>query len=890
MRERLRALARWLPHEAAHEWFTPSLLDLEIAWSERRANATRGRRLVADTRLAVGAVLLWLECVRLAAPLAFERWRQHRSPTPSRSIRRREYAVMIARDVRHALRLFRLEPVFAGAAVLTLALGIGANTALFAIVEAVLLRPLPFVSDEVVVLRYRDTRTGVAKDFVALGDVIDLRARQQSFEAIVPYNATQGALFGEGDAIRVEGIAAGPDLFRALRVEPLRGRFFEPGDALEGAPETVVISHALWSTRFGSDPAIVGRSIQIGTSRRVVLGVAPKGFRFPPSANTDVIVPIPVPATPPEERRTWIHALARLRPGVSLERANSELAALSRQFQAEFPATNAGIEYDALSARDAMVGDTRRALLLLLGAVGFVLLIACANVGNLLIARSLARRDEMTIRLALGAGRARLAAQMLIEGLVLAAAGGLAGVLLAWRAAPALAGLVPQSRAIPGLADVSLNPSVLAFAVTASIAAALLFSGLAAFGLTGTTAAVASTRRMTMSAATRRAATAIVAAEVAIAALLLIGAGLTLRSVATLMATDPGFSPRNVLNLQLGLPPGRYTDQRARRDAFERLFAAVRAVPQVQAVGAAAVTPLTGNNWTVPLQRPEHPVPPGERPPDVGWQVASGGYFQALQIPLRAGRLFDERDGPDAPPVVIVSEALAARYFAGEPPIGRRVIVGGQQAEIVGLVGDIRRASLDDQPRADMYLPFDRDPGQGIGLFVRSAGDAAAALPSVQAALRRIEPNVVVFGARTMEEVAAESAATAGLAMRVLGGFAAVALLLAAVGIYGVMSYAVRRRTREIGTRLALGAARGDIIRLVLWHTTAVTGAGLVIGLIAGLAGARSLGSMLHGVPPWDPLVMAGAGGILLVTSLAAGYLPARRAANVDPARTLAAE
>jgi len=885
MRRRARLFARWLPAEAAREWFLPSLSDLEVTWATRRANHPRLGWLTGIA-FVCGALMLWVDCLRLAAIAAL---RANRSVPPS-AAHSREYSAMLVRDIRHALRLFRRDPVFSGAAVLTLALGIGANTALFAIVEAVLLRPLPFASDEVMVLRYRDTRTGQSKDFVAQGDVVDMRARQQSFEAVVPFNNVEAALIVDQEAIRVEGLNAGHELFRALRVEPLIGRFFGPEDMREGAADIVVIGHSLWTTRFGSDPAIVGRSIQLGTTRRMVVGVAPKGFRFPPAANTDVILPMRLPAAAPAERRNWIHAMARLKPQTTAAQANAELAALSRQFEAEFPATNTAIQYDALTVRDAMVGDTRRALLLLLGAVGFVLLIACANVGNLLIARSLARRDEMTIRMALGAGRGRLLAQMLIEGLVLAAVGGAAGIALAWKAAPALAALVPQARPIPGLADVSLNASVLAFSIVVSLAAALLFSGLAAYGLTGSTADVAATRRTTASAGARRAASMLVAAEVAVAAVLLVGAGLTLKSLANLMTIDPGFHADHVLNLQVALPPGRYADAKARRDVFLRALQALDAAPGIEAAGAGVVTPLTGNNWSIPLQRPERPLGPGERAPDVGWQLASAGYFRALRIPLRSGRLFEDRDGPDAPPVVIVSESLAIRFFPGENALGRRVVLGDGTAEIVGIVGDIRRASLDDAPRADMYLPFERDQSNSVGLFVRTSGDPAAAFSNVQTALRRIEPRMVFYEARTMDDVAKESAAVTQLAMRLLTGFAGVALVLAAIGIYGVMSYSVRRRTREMGTRLALGASRSDIVRLVMYQAGAVAGAGLAAGLLAGLVAARMLGTILYDVPPWDPIVLSGAAGILLAVALVAGYLPARRAATVDPARTLAVE
>jgi putative ABC transport system permease protein len=574
---------------------------------------------------------------------------------------------MFARDLRLALRLFRREPAFCAAAVLTLALGIGANTALFAVVEAVLLRPLPLVqADQLVMLRHRDLRTGITKDFVALGDVIDLRQRQQSLEMLVAFNGVQSTLLDNGDPVRLQGISATPELFAALRVTPLVGRFFEPGDLREGAPSVVVISYELWSTRFAADRNAVGRSVLLGPTRRTIVGVSPPGLRFPPGEATDIIVPMRLPPAAPSERRAWIHAMGRVRTGVSLDRANTELATLSRQFEQEFPASNQGTQYDVLTVRDAAVGETKRALLLLLGAVGFVLLIACVNVGNLLIARSLARRQEMAMRLALGAGRWRVMQQVLAEGIVLAVAGGLVGVAVAWRAAPALAALVPTSASIPGLSDVAINVPVLLFSLAVVLVAAVLFSAIAAIGLTGSSAATMATRRMTMNLQARRALSSLVAAEVALAIVLVMGAGLTLRSFANLMSVDPGFRPDHVINVQIGLPAGRYGDVKARRDFYERTFTAVSALPGVEMVGAAVVTPLTGNNWTMPLIRPERPAGSGERPPDVGWQLASEGYFRTLEIPLRAGRLFDRRDGPDAPPVVIISEGLAARYFGGE--------------------------------------------------------------------------------------------------------------------------------------------------------------------------------------------------------------------------------
>lgn len=801
---------------------------------------------------------------------------------------------MLFRDIRRAARLFHREPAFAATAVFTLMLGIGANTALFAVVEAVLLRPLPLpAADDIVSLRHRDVPTGIAKPHLAIGDVLDMRERQQSLEALAPYSGVQSTLFDGAEPVRVEGLAVSPEMFGALRLELAMGRVFTRDDARADTTPVVIVSDELWRTQLGSDPDILSRSVQIGPTRRLVVGVLPPGFRFPPSARTDVLVPFPLPAAAPASRKAgWIFALGRKKQGVTMAAVEQELAHLSRQMAAEHPDQNNGTVYEALTLRDTLVGDTKRPLLLLLAAVGCVLLIACANVGNLLLARALSRQSEFGMRLALGAGRGRLLTQIFSESLVLAGVGGVLGTLVAWRLAPALATLVPRITVIPGLADVQINAWVLAFSLLATMVSALLFSAVAFVAVTreGARAALVSDRRLTTSNGARHATSALVAAEIALATVLLLGAGLTLRSFANLMSVDPGFRTANVLSMQIGLPSGRYPDALARRALYERMFAAIDAVAGVDEVGVAAVTPLTGNNWVVTLQRPERPLPAGQRPPEVGWQAASGGYFRALQIPLRAGRLFDARDVPKGPPVVIVSDTLAARHFPGEDAIGKRVLLGEQTAEVVGVVGSIRRASLADAPREDMYFPFEQGPGSDVTIFMRTAGDPTAVTPAVRAAIRQVERHAVVYQVRTLDAIAEESAGVTRLAMRLLGGFAAIALVLAAVGIYGVVSYAVRRRTREIGTRVALGATRVDIIAMVMREAAKVVVCGLIIGAGAGLLGAQTLASLLFGVAPQDLAVLAGATSVLAATALAASYLPARRAAAIDPATTLAAE
>jgi putative ABC transport system permease protein len=794
--------------------------------------------------------------------------------------------------IRHALRLLARDRAFTATAVLTLALGIGANVAIFAVAEAVLLRPLPYRdADDLLVLRHRDERTGVTKEFIAVGDYIDLRAKQTVFESLASYGGGFGTITGHGDPYRASILQAGPGLLQVLRLEPAAGRLLDADDSRPGAAPVAMISHDLWEKLFAGDRNAIGRALNLGPVQRQVVGVAPKGFRFPAGASTDVIVPATLPPSPPANRKSgWVFALARLQPGVSLDDAASHLAVLSHGMEAEFPESNEGSLYYPVGLRDHLLGDTKQPLLLLLASVAVVLLIACANVGNLLLARALGRRQEMAVRVALGAGRARLAGQLLTESLALALTAGAAGLLLASWTLPALVALVPSQVAIPGLAEVGINGNVLAFTLGICVASALAFALLSAFTIrreSGASALVAYTR-VAGSRAARRTTSAFIVLEVALSVVLLIGAGLILRTFAALLSVDPGFQIERVALVDIALPADRFQAAAARQGFYRRAFTELAELRGVVTVGAAAVVPLTGNNWTVPFERADHRAAAGARPPDVGWQTASGGYFQALRIPLLAGRLFDARDVPGSPPVVIISRTVEQRYFDGEPAVGRRIWNGDSEAEIVGVVGDIRRAGLAEAPRADMYFPFERGPAGATTLFVHTSADPRSVLPAVQTLLRTIEPGIVIAQTRTLSGIAGESVASTRLALWLLGLFAGVALVLAAVGVYGVMSYAVRQRTREIGTRVALGATRGDILWLVLREGASLTLAGLAIGVAAGLVGARALSSILYGVSPSDPLTLAAALAALTAATLGACFAPARRATRIDAARTLA--
>lgn len=856
----VRVLSAMLPPAVRRDLFEPSLRDLEVQ------SLHAGRRALP----AIAVVFLFLDCWRLAPA---------------------EVLAMLLLDVRHAFRLLRREVGFTAVAVLTLTLGVGANVAVFAVVNAVLLRPLPYPEpDRLVLLEHRDRRTGVTKEFIAIGDFVDLRARQRSFESLAGYGRNRVVIFANPEPFDAAALVASVGLLETLRFSPVLGPGFGSVDATDGTASVAILGFDAWQTRFAGDPSVIGRAIKFGSTTRQIVGIAPRGFRFPLNAQTDVILPMTVPLRAPAQRKSdWTFAAARLKPNVSLERARADLTALSQQMEQEYPTQNQGSEYFVLPLREALVGDTKPALLMLLAAVALVLLMACANVASLLVARSLGRRQEMAIRVALGAGRRRLVVQLMVESLVLASVSGAAAVLFARWTIPALASLVPASLNLPQLANVSLDGRVVGFTGALVLLTAVAFSLFSAFGIRidRMLESLVSPGRVTSGTAARRATSTLVVVEIALTIVLLTGAGLVLRSFANLLAVDPGFKTAHVLTLDIEVPADRYGPVGARQAFYRRAFEAIGHLPGVEAAGVAAVTPLTGNNWTVGFERPERPVTPGERPPEVGWQSASGGYFRALQIPLRAGRLFSGQDSPSSKPVVIVSEAIQRKYFDGEPAVGHTVKAGLVTAEIVGVVGDIRRATLTEEPRADMYFPMEQEPQNATTLFVRSAGPPLDLVAPLRAVLRSIEPSVVLRDIRTFDSVARESVQITRLALWLLGLFAVTALSLAAVGIYGVMSYSVKQRTREIGTRVALGATPRTILWLVLGQGVRIAALGTFIGLdIAWIAG-RSVRGLLYGTSPADPAILIGAAGLLLGTALVACYQPARRATRVDPVKTL---
>ena len=881
-------LARWLlgvaTEDAERSWV---LDDLEELYCARRAERGRVR---ADW-------WYWSQVVRSAPRLLARRMEPGRGPRhaldrDSGTGDGGERLAAAAHALRVAFRRLAHEPGFSVAAVSTLALGIGGAVAVFALVEAVLLRPLPYPdADRLVILNHRDQRTGITKEFVAIGDYTDLMARQSSFDVIGAYGyGGQLSVTSAPEPYRATAFAATPGALAALGFRPAFGRGIEAADIRPNGPLIVVLGHQLWEDKFGGDRRVIGTSISLNNIPRTIVGIAPRDFRFRDLRPADVILPDIVPAQAPAQRKSnWAFMVAHIRPGRTLADAQADLARISQQMEREFPQSNIGSMYFASPLREVLAGNTTKPLFLLLAAVGLVMLIACANVANLLLVRALARRREIAVRLALGVARGRLAMQLLSESFALALVAGVCGMGIGQWGSKALVALVPASVQAPGLADVHLNGAVLAFALAITLLTTLTFGlvAMASVRADSPASALTAAGRTSGGRTMRRVASGLVVFEVTLAIMLLMGAGLITRTFASLLSVDPGFRYDHVMTISTALPADRYRDSLAREGFYRGAFAALRAVPGVQDAGTAAVTPLTGNNWTVGLERADRPLAAGERPPEVGWQAASGGYFRTLGIPLLAGRLFDQRDRQDGPPVVIVSQAIQRRFFANENAVGKQLKMGRGTAEVVGVVGDIRRAGLRDDPRADLYFPEEQSPSTQTTFFIRTAGDPARSARALEGAIQSVESRTMILHAQTLGDVAAESVRTTTLTLWLLGGFAVTALLLAAIGIYGVMSYVVRQRTREIGTRIALGATSRDIIGLIMREGAVIAIAGAVLGALGAVAAARPLASMLYGVRPFDPATMGVATVVLLASNLAACYVPARHAAAVDPVRTL---
>jgi len=798
-------------------------------------------------------------------------------------------------DLRYGARMLARSPGFAAVAVLALALGIGANTAMFSIIDGVLLHPLPYSeAGRLVMVTRHFARSNFPYGNLCLADYLDWRAGNRAFEDPAVYQGHRFDLTGTSEPEQLSGAAVTAGFFSALRARPLLGRLFRPGEDGSAKERLAVLSESVWRRRFGGSTGVIGQAIDLDGNRSTVVGVMPAAFHFP-RADSEVWTNLVF--APPTYRGPYFYrGLARLRPGVTLTQAQTEINAIARRIELADPRT-AGLTFPLLPLREAIVGDARPALLVLFGAVSLVLLIASVNVANLLLARATAREREMAVRLGLGAGRARLLRQLLTESGLLALLGGAAGVAVAAAGIDLLRAWNPGN--LPRMQEVHLDARVLGFTLLVSLLTAVLF-GLAP-ALQGSRADLAASlkeggRGQSAGAGRRRARAALVVAEIALSLLLLAGAALLLRSFVLLQQVELGFlaPPARLLTAQMSLAAAKYRDAKTATAFYERLLERVRQLPGVEAAAVSDSVPPDREGDADTYIIAGRPLAPGELNPIVSAPTVSPDYFRALGIPLLAGRVFDQRDKLDAPPVAIISEAMARRDFPGQDPIGQRlkrsgpeIIQNSPYMEIVGVVGNTRYLGLAYQLDAAYYEPTAQNAGQREFLVVRSAAAATGLARLLRREVQALDHDVVVGAVVTMEQALSDSVAQPRFRTLLLAAFAAVALLLAAVGIYGVIAYSVAQRTHEIGVRMALGARRSDVLRLVVGQGANLALAGIGLGLAGAFALTRVLASLLFEVSATDPLTFILAPLLLAAVALTASLLPAHRAALIDPQAAL---
>jgi predicted permease len=817
-------------------------------------------------------------------------------------------------DLQYASRQMMKSPGFASIAILTLALGIGANTAIFSVVNGVLLNPLPYPeSDRLVVLFHN--KPNFTKGSISYPNFLDWQRDNRSFEAMVAYRNGNAKLTGSGEPENLDGQMMSAGFFEMLGVKPVLGRTFNADEDRLGANPTVMISEGLWKRKFASNPNILGQAIVLDGRPRTIIGVIPVGFQlrqwnFHPS---EIYTPVGEYRDPHfrDRQAAWgMDAIARLKPGVTLAQAAQDMARVNRGLEAAYPDVDAGIKTTIVPMKDQIVGDVRPVLLVLLGAVMFVLLIACVNVANLQLARSTSRQREFAVRVALGAKQSRLIRQLLTESLALALAGGALGLMLAYWGAKAAVAAIPDM--LPRAENVGLDSRVVLFTLSISVLAGVIF-GLAPALRTSRTD-VSSTLNQggrSLVGTYARAQAAFVTIEMAMALILLVGAGLMIRTLVRLWNVNPGFEPRGVIffNLAPSISLSRQSPDAVRAD-YRQFEATLRAVPGAETVSFDwGAVPMQSDDeepfWTDGMTRPEHEA---DAPMALRYAV-NPDYLKLMHLPLLGGRFFSEADNEHAARVIVIDESFAQRHFAGQDPIGKHVYFppestdGERTDEIVGVVGHVKQFGLapdqSNNVEAEYYEPFQQLPdrmmpvvGQGINVFVRVREGVApeSVFPSIRRALRQLDSEMVVDGMQPMQQMVADSIARQRFAMMLFSIFAAGALLLAGIGIYGVLSYIVGQRTREVGIRMALGAQRGDVVRAVLRDGFSMTLPGVGIGVVVALALTRLMSSMLFGVQPTDALTFASVAGLLCAIALLACYLPARRAAALDPIQALRSE
>ncbi|MFP5264632.1 MAG: ABC transporter permease [Blastocatellia bacterium] len=795
----------------------------------------------------------------------------------------------LIQDLRYSVRVLLKRPAFTAIIVLALAIGIGANTAIFSVINAILLRPLPYKNPDRISMIWLDNKKlGVDQDWHSYPNYMDYKEQNQSFEDMAAFNDRSFNLTGAGEPVRVTGVWATASLFPVMGIEPALGRTFTVEEEEPGKDLVVVISNGLWQRLFGADRDVVGRAINLNGVDRTIIGVMPPSFSFP-EKETEIWVPLALSPQRKQARGAFsLKAVGRLKPGVTIEQARADMGAIATRLQEQYP-NMAGYGVNLVPLHEQVTGKVRPALLVLLGAVAFVLLIACANVANLLLARAAAREREMAIRAALGARRSRIIRQLLTESVVLAILGGVAGLLIATWGLDVLIALSPPDT--PRLEQAGVDARVMAFTLGVSLLTGFVFGLVPALesskpdmneslkeGGRGSTGGRRGSRVRSL----------LVVSEIALSLVLLICAGLMIRSFVRLQAFDLGFNPNNLITMRVQLPGSKYRNEQQAVDFFQRLFKRLESAPGVQAAGGISSIFLsdTPNSTTFTIEgRP--PQPDAERV-EVPVDGVTSNYFRVMGIPLLKGREFDERDVIGSTPVAIINETFARRFFADEDPVGKRFVYGDPDPRnpwitIVGVVADMRRTGFEKAVRPETFLPQYQNPDTALTIVARTASDPAGFANTLRGEVWAVDKDQAVYDIKTMDQTLSEMTSRRRFTMTLLGVLAGVALILAAMGIYGVISYSVTQRTHEIGIRLAMGAQTSDVLRLIVGHAARLAFVGVGVGLVASLFLTRFMSSLLYGVSATDPMTFAAIPLVLTGVALGASYVPARRAMRVDP-------
>lgn len=800
---------------------------------------------------------------------------------------------LLLADIRYAARTLFKRPLFASVAILTLALGIGGSAAIFSVVNAVLLAPLPFENpDELTMIWGNNPAANLYQQPASAPDYDDLKEQNHVFEQIAATRSQAFNLTGGDEPERIGGVRVSVNLFSLLRVKPMLGRDFLEAEGLAGAEPVVIVSHGLWQQLYGADSNLIGRPVNVDGKSYTVIGVLPPGIYYP-APDSSLYVPLITQPNELARGARFLRVIGRLKPGVSLSEARAEMDTIAGRVAEQYPSTNSGYGLDLIPLHEQVVGRVRPALMVLLSAVGCVLLIACANVANLLLARAASRRTEFAIRVALGASRPQLVRQLLTESLLLSLLGGAMGLLLAFWGVPALIGISANS--IPRASEVGINLRVLGFTALVSLATGIVFGIVPAIqssgrhiidglreGRRGTTGSVLHQRLLS----------GLVVSEIAIALVLLAAAGLMIRSFLTISNVSPGFNPKGVLTLGIGLS-SKYPDIPKQASFYESLLAKVRAMPGVESAASNIRIPLAGFNASTSFTIQGRSVQRGSEP-TTDYRAVTGDYFKTMGIPLLKGRDFTERDNKDAPDAIVINQMMAERFFADEDPLGKRIQIFPDPTrwrEIVGVVGDVRLLGLDADINPTVYVPMPQNPYpnalRNVFIVVRTSGEPKSLVAGIRSELRLLDRDVPISQVQNLEEIVSGSLSQRRLSMSLLVVFAALAGALAAVGIYGVMGYIVAGRTHEIGIRMAMGAQQTDVLRMILGDGAKLTLIGVGIGLGAAFVLTRVLASLLYGVSAADPATFAGVSLLLACIAMLASYIPARRAAKVDPMEAL---